>query len=599
MADPGRLLGWVALTLALLGGFAAPAGAATDDQIDNLAVTYTVQDDGSLRVDELITLRFGATSGRHGLERWLITREPYDETHDIVYEITDPVVTRPTLVSTPVSVQRDQGDGRVQSMRIRVGDANRTIYEPTATYALSYTVRGALRSFTGYDELYWDVTGTQFPRVLAASVRVQVPGGVDEVFCSAGRAGAGAPCESSRVRNGVGIYAAADIAAGDPLTIAAKLKPGRVTDNHPILVDSADLIKRRTELTVLAASGAAALLVPLLGWWYHRRNGSDRRFAGLPPGVLPGPDENVPEVRDPGVEVPVAFAPPALPLAEAGLLLDGRAEVRQTTATLIGLAVDGAIRLRGGKDSEARLIDARRARDKPSAVLLNELFDGGGTVAELNAGALAEGHDRVIATAYQRSQQDGWFVRQASRRSGGSIVIATLAIGYVAFIVFGTIALYLTPLLVSVLVTLLVVNRSMRRGRRSATGRAYTDQVAGFRNYLATAEADQLRFEEGEDIFSRYLPWAVLFDLTGRWTGVCRQLVAQGRLSDAAPSWYYGSSWNLDGFDGQVASLNSNVSTAAGVPDFSGGTGFGGGSAFGGGNGVSGGGGGGGGAGSW
>ena len=225
----------------------------------------------------------------------------------------------------------------------------------------------------------------------------------------------------------------------------------------------------------------------------------------------------------------------ALPLAEAGLLLDGRAEVRQTTATLIGLAVDGAIRLRGGKDSEARLIDARRARDKPSAVLLNELFDGGGTVAELNAGALAEGHDRVIATAYQRSQQDGWFVRQASRRSGGSIVIATLAIGYVAFIVFGTIALYLTPLLVSVLVTLLVVNRSMRRGRRSATGRAYADQVAGFRNYLATAEADQLRFEEGEDIFSRYLPWAVLFDLTGRWTGVCRQLVAQGRLSDAAP----------------------------------------------------------------
>ena len=73
---PWQLLGWVALTLALLGGFAAPAAAATDDQIDNLAVTYTVQDDGSLRVDELIALRFGATSGRHGLERWLITREP-------------------------------------------------------------------------------------------------------------------------------------------------------------------------------------------------------------------------------------------------------------------------------------------------------------------------------------------------------------------------------------------------------------------------------------------------------------------------------------------------------------------------------------------
>ena len=41
---------------------------------------------------------------------------------------------------------------------------------------------------------------------------------------------------------------------------------------------------------------------------------------------------------------------------------------------------------------------------------------------------------------------------------------------------------------------------------RTADGTAVLAQSLGFRRYLATAEANQLRFEEGEDIFSRYLP---------------------------------------------------------------------------------------------
>jgi uncharacterized membrane protein YgcG len=144
-----------------------------------------------------------------------------------------------------------------------------------------------------------------------------------------------------------------------------------------------------------------------------------------------------------------------------------------------------------------------------------------------------------------------------------------------------------------------VVRRKLRRGQRSGRGRALTDQVEGFRRYLATAEADELRFDEGEDIFSRYLPWAIVFDLTERWTTLCRQLVADGRLPDAAPAWYYGPTFDLDTLPGQLSGLNSTVASSPSAPDLGGGTGFGGGSAFSGDGGVSGGGGGGGGAGSW
>lgn len=58
-ARPWLLLGWITLTIALTGLQLRPAHAATGDQIDTLTVSYTLNDDGSLRVDERIVLRFG------------------------------------------------------------------------------------------------------------------------------------------------------------------------------------------------------------------------------------------------------------------------------------------------------------------------------------------------------------------------------------------------------------------------------------------------------------------------------------------------------------------------------------------------------------
>ncbi|MGI3786576.1 MAG: hypothetical protein ACRYG2_38010, partial [Janthinobacterium lividum] len=109
----------------------------------------------------------------------------------------------------------------------------------------------------------------------------------------------------------------------------------------------------------------------------------------------------------------------------------------------------------------------------------------------------------------------------------------------------------------------------------------------------------QLRFEEGEDIFSRYLPWAIVFGLAERWSKVCGDLVAMGRLPDTSPSWYYGT-MNLASFNTGflTGTLLSSASPVPAPSPGSSGTGFGGGSSFGGG-GFSGGGGGGGGSGSW
>jgi hypothetical protein len=94
--------------------------------------------------------------------------------------------------------------------------------------------------------------------------------------------------------------------------------------------------------------------------------------------------------------------------------------------------------------------------------------------------------------------------------------------------------LLLIPLL-PIIITVAVIRMRLKRGQRTAEGRALCDQVEGFRSYLATAEADQLKFEEGEDIFSKYLPWAIIFELADRWAKICGDLMAMGRLPNETP----------------------------------------------------------------
>ncbi|MCA8985938.1 MAG: DUF2207 domain-containing protein, partial [Planctomycetaceae bacterium] len=87
-----------------------------------------------------------------------------------------------------------------------------------------------------------------------------------------------------------------------------------------------------------------------------------------------------------------------------------------------------------------------------------------------------------------------------------------------------------------------------------------TDQVLGFRRYIETAEARTLRFEEGQDIFSAYLPWAIVFDLADRWQKVCAELAADDRIPDT-PHWYSGPAF-YSTFSSDSASFGESLSTS-------------------------------------
>lgn len=580
-------LAWV-LTLLCALAWAGPAPAASaeaSDVVNDWSFTLQVRPDGALQVSETMTYAFSQGSGRHGILRELVIREPYDDEQDAVYRIEGLKVSSPD--ASDEFTTGESGIGRHRTLRVRIGSADRTITGRSATYTLTYTVRGALRGTSTYDELTWDLVSGEAPRVNELSARVRVPGGVRAVDCSSAPAGEKQPCASASTSGGEGLFRVTGRPQGHVVTVAAKIAAGQVRDARPILEPRAvtdDGVPLRSTGIAAAALTAFSAVVGVL---VVRRKGRDLRFEGLPPGTLPPAGSRTRVVRSGRIEVPVAFSPPRIAVAEAGLLVDGQVDVRETAATLVDLATRGALTLQTpdqGNGLVVTLVDASLAQAPHEGVLLESIFAGTapGARVDLSApGALASAHQRMVSSVTNQVASRGWFtdVPHTGAVSGSLGLVGAGA--FVWFMVAGGLAQW-WPILLLVAGPALVwcvVRSRLRRGQRTALGRAVTDQVEGFETYLTTAEADQLRFEEGEDIFSRYLPWAIMFGVAQRWARVCQPLVEQGRIP--APTWYVGGYWDWYVVDAMLDSLQTSAAPAPVSSSGLSGTGFGGGSGFG------------------
>ncbi|TDT33763.1 DUF2207 domain-containing protein [Naumannella halotolerans] len=606
-----------ATALATVGLLPGLAHAESGDVITSFDIDYVVNADGTVEVTETIDYSF-AGSDRHGIYRELAIREedPDNPGMDMVYEIDDLSVQSPTGAS-PRYTETEDESGRNRTMTLQIGSSSQTV-DSSETYVISYDVKGALRAQDGFDEFYWDATGFDWDAPIEnVEISVEVPDGVQDSSCFQGAVGSTETCTTSVDDEGVATYSASDLATGEGVSIGAAITKGAVTNVGPILVEDGSKMSSedRRDLTIGGiVFGAIGLGSPLVGWLWYRRNGRDDRYAGIPPGTVPTDPANAKIVKhDKTVQIPVAFAPPKIPVGEAGYVIDGKITGEETAAVLVDLAVKGAVKIHGERadDYEVELLDPGRAANPEDTVFLNALFPGpqrpGQRVAIGGRSSLERPADQLRQVIEDQVHAHGWFkVRPRAGRAGkwtGSIGMI-FVLGWIV-INIGWLLLLPMLLLAGPIITWLVVRAKMKSGTRTAEGRAITDQVEGFRTYLATAEANQLKFEEGQDIFSRYLPWAIVFNLADRWEKVCEQAMQAGYIPQTDYYWYAGGPgfqfFNAYAFASMV---NTSAAPPPPPPSSGGGGGFSGsgfgsgGSSFGGG-GFSGGGGGGGGGGSW
>lgn len=330
----------------------------------------------------------------------------------------------------------------------------------------------------------------------------------------------------------------------------------------------------------LAVSGVvlviAAGAVALLRW--RRR---DQEFVGVTPGVVPAPGQprRVRRVRG-GQEwkgpVAVAFAPPAgIGPAVAGTVVDGKVDGRDLAAMLVDLSLRGFFTLEpvNGDGTKGRAKDGSAKADwlfvrnqnpprEPVSPaerrMLDAVFSHGDQVP---LSTLKDNLGLSLREAqidlYREMIDRGWYRKHPRSRSAWTTLFGILMLIVTAVLAGGAYSVYARdddPYLFALPVATLVASVllfTLGRGRsaRTAEGTAARIQTLGFERYLATAEADQIRYEEAAGLFTRYLPFAIVFGLADRWAKVVGDALRQGRLERGLDNLEYASDLTSMGMD--------------------------------------------------
>jgi uncharacterized membrane protein YgcG len=595
---------WPAALVFLLLVPARPASAQgfVSEFTPRFDVNIVIERSGDLEITETIVQEFGSTP-RHGIIRFIPNRLRYDDEFDRVYPID--LVSVRTSPGTPDDVETSEESG---NFAIRIGDPDTEI-TGRHTYEIVYRVQGAMNGFADHDELFWNAIGNQWEQDIGRmSVRVAGPAAITRVACYQGPFGSTFGCARAEVRDGAAVFVQDDLGAYTAMSVVVALPPGTVRSTAPILDErwTFDRAFSRTRATVGGSIGLLALVLGGLSFLLWRR-GRDIRYRGSQiDQVMGGPVETETQavpLFESG-DAPVEFAPPeGLRPGEIGTLVDEEANTLDVTATIVDLAVRRFLVIEeipkrwflGKADWKLTRLPTDPAELLTyERTLLDGLFEDGNEV-ELSdlrkkfAARLQKVKDALYADVVAKK----WFPRRPDRIRQTWVGIGVAALlagigGTVALAWFTTAGLLGVPLVLGGL-ALLIGAKWMPR--RTARGTAMTRRVSGFRRVIETAEEHMARWAEQENVFTRFLPYAVVFGVTDKWAKAFESL---GDLPRDDMSWYVSTrpfvyAHFADSLDGFAVTTSGVISS---TPAGSGGSGFGGG-------GFSGGGGGGGGGGSW
>jgi uncharacterized membrane protein YgcG len=602
------------VVVSALSLFAAPAAADDGWVVERFTSDIEIQRDGALLVTEAIDVDFQLLSDRHGIFREIPVRYQWDP---------DPKMVR--VYQVDVRSVRDANGGALRyetsnngaNLRIKIGDADKLVVGKQ-TYRISYAVRGALNPFADHDELFWNVNGGDWSvpmRVVSATVRAAFDA-FTSVTCFEGPLGSQRACQSSFAPQRAAFTATTALPVGSQLTIVTALRKGAVTVLAPILERRERGIEEFFDVTPWTMGGALLAMFGGLGlvawrWW------------------TAGRDEREHETIVAEYEPPEKLRP-----AQVGLLIDEHADTKDVTATIVDLAVRGYLTITelpasgifGKKDwslartagkahpealqpYERTIFDglfgygAMDATQKAVVALIQRFSDRVGAAEATRAEFESKPTDLVklselkqhfyttLAKAQRELYADSvarrWFaadpqrVRQIYAALGvGAIVVA----GFLVFWLGSSLGAGLVGL-AAVVPAVALLGVAPRMPRKTRAGAELLRRTLGFGHYLEIAETERQRFAERENIFSEYLPYAIVFGCVEKWARAFKDIDA----TRATSSWYTGSAlgaFAASDLSSSLSSFSNQVSsTIASTPGGSGGSGFSGGGSGGGGGG--------------
>jgi uncharacterized membrane protein YgcG len=531
-------------------GCTTPPFAGTPDfTIRKFHSQITINEDSSFTVKETIDVEFHRQ--RHGIYREI----PFSYTDDHGKTIKTPL----DILSVTDSVGKEW-KYKIRRMgniiNIRIGDAEKYV-SGFQSYVITYKVENVILFFDNHDELYWNITGNYWKapiRIALADVTLSVTKESENLWasCFTGFYGSQkADCSFRASHNSGEFFTKQYLDPGEGLTIAFGWDKGLVLppSRWKKFLWAIDLKENWTFALPFLS------FIFMINLWYRR--GKD------------------PKVRE---AVTVMYEPPKfnnkiLIPAEVGAIIDEKLDPRDITSTIVGLAVKGYIKIEETKkeglifDTPNYYLSKVKEPDEDlnpfESEMVRSLFSNdplGVFVSELK-NRFYKNLPTLKNSLYNELVRKKYFLRSPEKVRNVYMIA-----GFIIIIVGGFLGAVLTSyltgkaIIASALTGLPFFLFSRVMPAKTKTGSSAYMDVLGFQEFLSRAEKDRLQRMSDNNLFAKFLPYAIALDVVDNWAKAFEGIYQE------PPNWYVSPgglrTFVPSHFSYSIGSMTSNLSSA-------------------------------------
>ena len=558
----------------------------SDWYIKDFQSTIVVNEDSTLDITERITADCGTLPDKHGIFRVLPT-----VANTGTEEIKTPVdligITDFDGKKIPYSTDHNLS---THTITYKIGDADKTV-TGVNYYQIKYKIKNTIRfANPEFDELYWNLNGN-FWEIETDHFKANItfPDEVSE--------------ENTQIDYYAGIFGSKD----------KSLATYRWTDGNILEVESIGTLLAREGIT-LSAAMPKNIFTPYVLTQADEKQYLDyseyfKKYYPTPYAVCTwflalifpiiifilcfsawkkyGDDPGKGRSVMPEFEIPDKLTP-----MELGLIYsNGSLRPTYFAAALINLAVKGVIKIEevdkkwvlGKKDYKLIWVDKKIALSISEKLIVDKLF----TI-----------DDNLLISSLQKDSSFYFSLQNITKMVKNDLKAQDLLditgtkykIGFIIaglFMLVGSFfvaIVFLTGSIGMIISAIILVIFAILMPKRTVKGMDLYYKILGFKLYMDTAEKYRQPWNEKENIFEKFLPYAILFGIAKEWTKKMK-ILYKNQMIGYHPFWYIGGDMNnfdFDSFASTITAVSSAVGTASGAGG-SGGAGGGGGGGGGGG----------------